>query len=75
MFRYAVINMAVDFNNQNKMRNLTTPALKSELSKMRRKKIYCGLHDLYVEIRSNGRIHKNFFLIALDESECCRHFP
>ena len=67
--------MAVDFNNQNKIRNLTTPALKSELSKIRRKKFIAVLYDLYVAIRSNGRIHKNFFLIALDEIECCRHFP
>ena len=66
--------MAVDFNNRNKIRNLTTPALKSELSKMRWKKVIAVLHDLYVGIPSNGRIHKNFFLIARDESECCRHF-
>ena len=53
---------------------MTTPALKSELLKMRRKKFIAVLHDLYVAIRSNGGIHKNFFLIALDESECCRQW-
>ena len=54
---------------------MTTPAPKSELSKMRRKKFIAELHDLYVAIRPNGGILKNFFLIELDESECCRHFP
>ena len=43
---------------------------------MRRKEIYSGITWLVCgDTVYNGRIDKNFFLIALDESECCRNFP